>query len=527
MQKSKGFTLIELLVVIAIIALLAAIMFPVFTRAKNAMSNTNCIKNLHEIGTLVSLHRMSNEGFPDASGLITEGGAPSGAIIELAKLSGTSVRDFAWCSSDPAKEEKRFAPPYDLSDSSYNYGYNYYGMVTTTSGLPFPVTTLEAAKYLYNSPLIIDKLRALFDPDDDGETAEDYSKWDLGIFHTEKTNPREKDWKPAGYYTALYNTAAPPSTIITFCPHHVEALNIFSILLISGEVRKLNPVTSDSIYGMMERYEEGINNLIDWRVNLSELMGKNLPPPTGAGISYYNPEYMPLAETFNIFLSGTELTDGNGWIDTEINILEGDLVMIRSRGFSKMSDTTIMYTLDADILQVEEDILEIEELIADQELVVNAAQQDLNDYLGDNEMEIQALELALSIAKNDLNSLKNDLKILKKREIGLKNRKEQYNNYAPTNGEPIFTMQGDPLSKPDGNGIRKGMLIGRLHNDDDENTDAVSLGCNGSIIAITDGRLYIKITDIIGEITEDIDGVSTTRNYSGWCELNIAIVSYR
>lgn len=48
--STKGFTLIELLVVIAIIAILAAILFPVFAQAKEAAKKTQCLSNVKQIG---------------------------------------------------------------------------------------------------------------------------------------------------------------------------------------------------------------------------------------------------------------------------------------------------------------------------------------------------------------------------------------------------------------------------------------------------------------------------------------------
>ncbi|MBQ0104976.1 MAG: DUF1559 domain-containing protein [Armatimonadetes bacterium] len=71
----KGFTLIELLVVIAIIAILAAILFPVFAQAREKARQTSCLSNCKQIGTGIQLYvddydetlpfKAQKQGWPD------------------------------------------------------------------------------------------------------------------------------------------------------------------------------------------------------------------------------------------------------------------------------------------------------------------------------------------------------------------------------------------------------------------------------------------------------------------------------
>src|SRR5688572_551426 len=66
-RSVAGFTLIELLVVIAIIALLAAILFPVFARARENARRSSCQSNLKQLGIGFAQYIQDNDGrYPHA-----------------------------------------------------------------------------------------------------------------------------------------------------------------------------------------------------------------------------------------------------------------------------------------------------------------------------------------------------------------------------------------------------------------------------------------------------------------------------
>src|SRR5262245_37937640 len=86
-RGSAGFTLVELLVVIAIIAILAAMLLPVLSRAKAQARNINCISNLKQLVMCWHLYALDHD----------DRVAPNNSVYNIA-LEDTLAAGVSWCS---------------------------------------------------------------------------------------------------------------------------------------------------------------------------------------------------------------------------------------------------------------------------------------------------------------------------------------------------------------------------------------------------------------------------------------------
>ena len=227
-----AFTLIEILIVIAIIALLAALLFPAFNRARESGRQTTCATNLQQISIAVQQYFQDERRYPDSLVDLL----PEGAKYDDGTTSPTPVPTIAPNVTGYLKNgsDGLLCPNDDLDNSiprsSYGslsktvparptdfatnpnadvgrYAYNYWGY--DADGFAYPDASTAATNTSTGSLLLV--------------VPKDGAGTDLQFYHSSMGPPtaaqKQRPQRNVLRYS-LANRFAPPSTIVLHCMFH-------------------------------------------------------------------------------------------------------------------------------------------------------------------------------------------------------------------------------------------------------------------------------------------------------------------
>lgn len=162
-MKRRAFTIIELLVVIAIIAILAAILFPVFAEAKASAKKAVCLSNARQMGMVFQLYANDwDDRVPSKYWSASQPGKrwPIYTVPPYAK-----TREIAFCPST-MDDRKKYGTDAFMLDYIYaltpNYGLNYWYLsegnpISSTVGKSFSQVADSAGTVLLAESTFVDE----------------------------------------------------------------------------------------------------------------------------------------------------------------------------------------------------------------------------------------------------------------------------------------------------------------------------------------------------------------------------------
>jgi len=229
MEKRRlGFTLIELLVVIAIIAILAAVMFPIFAKAKESARRAACVGNLKQLATAFRLYMDDFGKYPGRASYPTGSTPPADTIHSLwiaqVYRYGRNVKIFQ-CPNAIQQWSITTTNPWNGRTQTYKTSYSYNEYLFYQGNVPptYPFASESQIRSTRSTAMVADGYQhSLFHDWNDAGAWADVDGCPSGMNRIRYSDgPRIAGGKT--YWNIKYVRHMGPN--IVFCDLHVQMVN--------------------------------------------------------------------------------------------------------------------------------------------------------------------------------------------------------------------------------------------------------------------------------------------------------------
>lgn len=225
-RRRTGFTLIELLTVIAIIAILVAILFPVFAKVRTKVQEDACMSNMHQLSQALQMYKDTWDRYPIALGHFTCANVnPPPLYFPLAQF--LKSEGVLRCPLNAAPPDGN-AP---LASQNWKQPIKWF---PNTSGVPYVYPPPPAAGCAMTFPAR-ESYDAQWVPNDRS----------AGTFEVHYTpNWSEQPPSSGDFPRQLKYRSPAPTTVVTWCLNHADVNNVGEasgfalVLFLDGTVRK-------------------------------------------------------------------------------------------------------------------------------------------------------------------------------------------------------------------------------------------------------------------------------------------------